>query len=140
MIIYAHYKNRLVYCNVCTKTTGVLRNQKDIDNFLSSSNEVFVGWNCEDDKKRYPNTVFITHCYDKTFVEYCAENGLNCVTNNEWESRCGYEVLYLMEHYEDTIKITVDLFTTVWKKYKLAPKAMRLNDIGLLKEVLGWRE
>lgn len=139
MILYASYKDYLAFCDIANKRSGVLKGRESINNFFSENKDIFIAWNGEQEKKRYPRSVILSCFPEETFITYCAQHGLNCSNNDDYQNRCTYEVNYLLEHYGDTLKPIVSVYVSLWERYKMDYSIFSMNDYGLLNTVLGWR-
>lgn len=136
MIIFSQHDCYFAYFDTASKESGVL--SKDIGDFISSHKDIYIGWYCEDMRRRYKSAIFFDCNPDTPFIQYCAEKGLNCVSS-EPRNRVTYEVLYMVEHFDEVIAPRFNIYMTVYKKYKLSPMIFNMNDTALLKEVLAWK-
>lgn len=137
MIIYSVYGGYIGAIDVETRAASITN---DIDGFFESHNkDFFVTYNGEKEKKRYPNAVIFSSNPNESFEAYCAENGLNCETDNRPEARASYNVYILMKYYETIIKPRFDLYTAVIRGYHLKPYCYRYTLNQLTREALGWK-
>lgn len=137
MIIYSVYGDYIAAIDTDTKVSKLTN---DIDGFFDEhKTDFFVTFNGEKQKKRYPNAVIFSSNPNESFEVYCAENGLNCATDNMDEARAGYNVLMLTKHYETIIQPRLQLYMAIIRKYHLKPYCYRYTLNQLTKEALGWK-
>ena len=137
MIIYSVYDNWLAAIDTSKKESTVTM---DIDDFFDAhKTDIFVTFNGEKEKQKYPNVVIFSSHPGEDFLQYCANEGLNCETNNLHRDRACYNVTMLAERFEDIIAPRLNLYSRIISQYGLSASCLKCSLNQLTKEALRWK-
>lgn len=137
MILYSKVENWIAYIDTDKQTCDIT---DDIDTvFDDHKRDIFVTFNGEAEKKKYPNHVIFSAYPDRTFIDYCNEKGYNIATDNHNRDRACYNLYMIAKYFEDIIMDRFTMYTKIISQYKLKPICYRYSTNQLMKEVLGWK-
>ena len=134
MVIYARLDDYLSYIDTEKHTSGRMKPAEFFEQFKGN---LLITFNGAEDSKRYKNCIIFSVTTKQTFLEYCAENKLNCGADAFPWARCDYEVSKIYNHFDEWVAPKLNAWNTIRKKYKLSAKVMGYSEIPFIMEILG---